>query len=179
PVGSFAIIMAKERGARQVIAIDSSSRLEFAKKMGADDVVDLTALKDQKERVKKIRQIAGGYGPDVVMDCTGNPNALPEAVEIVRDGGRILEIGAYADYGPIPLNPYFLTSRQISIIGSYSKIPRHEYEFVNFMVKKWEKYPFQGMVTHRFPLKEINKAVDVVKNRQGMKVIVTPAGSIS
>ncbi len=179
PVGSFAIIMAKERGARHVIGIDSAERLEFAKKMGADEVIDIKSLGDQKERVKKIKESSGGHGPDVVMDCTGNPKALPEAIDMVRDGGRVLELGAYADYGPSPINPYFITSRQISIIGSYSKIPRHEYEFVNFMSKKWEKYPFVEMVTHQFPLKEINQAIDVVKGRKGMKVIVTPSGQLS
>lgn len=179
PVGSFAIIMAKERGARHVIAIDSTERLEFAKKVGADDVVDLKTITDQKERVKKVKELAGGYGPDVVMDCSGNPNALPEAIDIVRDGGRVLEVGAYADYGPVPINPYFITSRQVSIIGSYSKIPRHEYEFVNFMANKWKKYPFMEMITHQFPLQEINKAMEVVRSRQGMKVLVTPSGPIS
>ncbi|MBE44251.1 MAG: hypothetical protein CMO16_03615 [Thaumarchaeota archaeon] len=179
PVGSFAIVMAKERGARHVIAIDSAERLHFAKKIGADDVVDIKSQSDQKERVKKIKELAGGHGPDVIMDCTGNPKALPEAIDIVRDGGRVLELGAYADYGPSPINPYFITSRQISIIGSYSKIPRHEYEFVNFMAKKWKSYPFNEMVTHQFPLKEINQAIDIVKNRQGMKVLVTPSGPLS
>ena len=129
--------------------------------------------------MKKIKELAGGHGPDVIMDCTGNPKALPEAIDIVRDGGRVLELGAYADYGPSPINPYFITSRQISIIGSYSKIPRHEYEFVNFMAKKWKSYPFNEMVTHQFPLKEINQAIDIVKNRQGMKVLVTPSGPLS
>ncbi len=179
PVGAFAIIMAKERGARHVIAIDSAERLEFAQKMGADDVVDIKSLSDQKERVKKVKELAGGHGPDVIMDCTGNPKALPEAIDIVRDGGRVLEVGAYADYGHVPINPYFITSRQISIIGSYSKISRHEFEFVNFMSKKWQKYPFIEMVTHQFPLAEINQAIDIVKNRQGMKVIITPSGSLS
>jgi threonine dehydrogenase-like Zn-dependent dehydrogenase len=61
------------------------------------------------------------------MDCTGIPNAIQEAVSMVRDGGRILEVGAYADYGPVPVNQYFITNRQIKIVGSYSKVARHEF----------------------------------------------------
>ena len=47
------------------------------------------------------------------------------------------------------------------------------------MAKKWKSYPFNEMVTHQFPLKEINQAIDIVKNRQGMKVLVTPSGPLS
>lgn len=177
PIGMFGMILAQERGARQTIMIGGPEhRLELAKKAGATQTINIEEVTDVAERVNTVRGLSGGYGPDVVLECTGVPTAIQEAILMVRDGGRILEVGAYGDYGPVEINPYHITSRQLRIIGSYSKVPRHECEFINFMAEKWMKYPFMEMVTHKFSLEKINKALMTQKNLKGMKVILIPHG---
>jgi len=177
PIGMFGLILSIERGASETIMIGGpKKRLEFAKKIGATRVVDINEVKDPGERVRIVKELTGGYGPDISMDCTGVPTAIQEAISMVRDGGRILEVGAYADYGPVNINPYYITSRQIRIVGSYSKVARHEFEFIRFMAKKWREYPFQEMVTHKFPLERINEGFEVQKALEGMKVVVLPHG---
>lgn len=177
PIGIFGLVLSLERGALETIVIGGPmKRLELAKRMGATHVVDINEVKDAGERVKMVKELAGGYGPDVVMDCTGVPTAIQEAIPMVRDGGRILEVGAYADYGSVVINPYHITSRQITIVGSYSKVARHEFEFIRFMAKNWKQYPFQEMVTHKFPLERVNEALEAQKALQGMKVVLLPHG---
>lgn len=180
PIGMFGLILSMERGALETIMIGGpAKRLEFAKRIGATHVIDINEVRTPEERIKMVKELTGGYGPDVVMDCTGIPSAIQEAVSMVRDGGRILEVGAYADYGPVAVNPYFITNRQIKIVGSYSKVARHEFEFLRFMGGKWRKYPFREMVTHKFPLERINEAFEVQRSLGGMKVVVLPHGEPS
>jgi len=40
-------------------------------------------------RIKKVRDIIGGFGADLVMDCSGHPSAGPEGIEMLRDGGTM------------------------------------------------------------------------------------------
>lgn len=177
PIGMFGLTLAMERGALETIMIGGpKKRLELAKKIGATHLIDINEMKDPVERARTVKELTEGYGPDLVMECTGVPTAIQEAISMIRDGGRILEVGAYADYGPVQVNPYYITSRQVKIVGSYSKVARHEFEFIRFMSKKWKKYPFQEMVSHKFPLERINEAFEAQKNLAGMKVVVLPHG---
>lgn len=175
PVGLFGLILAQERGARLVIVVGAPShRLEHARRLGADFILDLEKFPSPDERIREVKTLTGGFGPDVVFDCTGVPTALGEAIGMVRDGGRVLEVGAYADYGPQPINPYHITNRQLKIVGSYSKVPRHEFEFLNFMEKNWKRYPFVEMISHKFPLDRINEAFQLQRGLRGVKVTVVP-----
>ncbi len=51
-----------------------------------------------------MRDIVGGYGVDVVMDCSGHPSAGPEGIEFLRDGGCYVEMGQFTDAGSIETN---------------------------------------------------------------------------
>ena len=48
-----------------------------------------------------MRDIVGGFGADLVMDCSGHPSAGPEGIELLRDGGTYVEMGQFTDAGSI------------------------------------------------------------------------------
>ena len=48
-----------------------------------------------------MRDIVGGFGADLVMDCAGHPSAGPEGIEFLRDGGTYVEMGQFTDTGSI------------------------------------------------------------------------------
>src|SRR5688572_13307637 len=86
PVGQSAVALASLSGAGEVVVVDGvADRLAFAKQMGATDTISLEA--DRAERLVLARGKTGGRGFDIVIEASGNPDAVSEALDIVRDGG--------------------------------------------------------------------------------------------
>lgn len=82
--------LALHSGAGQVIAVGHSpQRLEVAARLGAAHVLN----SKETEPVAAIRELTGGYGADVVIECAGTKAAWETAVEAVRRGGRVLWFG--------------------------------------------------------------------------------------
>jgi NADPH2:quinone reductase len=99
-VGLAAIELGKVIGAKVIAAASSPEKLEFAKKHGADEVIDYSK-EDLKERLK---ELTGGKGVDVIYDPVGGPYAEP-ALRSIAWEGRYLVIGfAAGDIPKIPLN---------------------------------------------------------------------------
>ncbi|MGY4419978.1 NADPH:quinone reductase-like Zn-dependent oxidoreductase [Bradyrhizobium sp. JR6.1] len=97
PIGILAVAAAQEMGAGRVICVGApeTPRLALARKFGAEATVDIEQLKTPEERIKAVRDIVGGFGADLVMDCSGHPTAGPEGIEMLRDGGTYVEMGQF------------------------------------------------------------------------------------
>jgi len=94
-VGLSAIMAAKIAGCRTVIGIDRvESRLKLAKELGATHVVDTSNLPEGKTVVEVVQEIADGVGPTVTIDTTGVPVLIKNAVELTRQGGKIIQVGS-------------------------------------------------------------------------------------
>ena len=114
PVGLVHAAKAKLRGARQVIAVDRlAARLDIAAAVGATDCVLATA---DGETVPSVRTLAP-RGVDVVVDATGHPDSFGPALAVLRDGGTLLEVGAFVDLGPVPVNPAEILGRSLTVVG--------------------------------------------------------------
>ena len=96
PVGISALAVARSAGAAKVIVIGGPThRLETARRFGADHVIDLGEVTDPKARIAAVREFTGGYGADAVLECVGIPSAVPEGMEMCRDGRKYLVLGHY------------------------------------------------------------------------------------
>src|SRR5262249_3426428 len=69
-----------------------ASRLEVAKEWGADEVLNIEDMTDVRQRIQWVRDRTGSRGADVVVQCASGA-AIPEAMEMTRQGGRCLSIG--------------------------------------------------------------------------------------
>ncbi|HKZ64534.1 MAG TPA: zinc-binding dehydrogenase, partial [Thermoplasmata archaeon] len=132
----------------RIVAVDvAAEKLETAKRLGADEVVD-----GRGEVVKSLRKITGG-GPDVAFEVIGNPATIRAAVEGVRAGGRVVVVG-YAD-ADVPLPAGRIMFRELEIRGSLG-CPLSDFPRVLAMAAKGG-FDLRAMVTHRFPLEGINE----------------------
>jgi NADPH:quinone reductase-like Zn-dependent oxidoreductase len=94
PLGNFATAVAKDHGAKKVLVIGApANRLEVTKKMGADAVLNLEEVADEKQRRQWVKDHTDGRGADIVIQVANNM-AVPEGLTLLRDGGRYLNIGA-------------------------------------------------------------------------------------
>lgn len=175
PVGISALAVAKSAGASKVILIGGPKhRLETAKRFGAEEVIDLNEVREPAARLKLVRELTGGYGADVVLECAGVPNAVAEGWELCRDGGKYLVLGHYCDAGPISLNPHIITRKQLQVFGSWSSEPRHMKAAIDFLARTPEQFPFASTVTHRFGLEQANEALQLVARWETGKCAFVP-----
>jgi threonine dehydrogenase-like Zn-dependent dehydrogenase len=175
PVGIAALAVAKSAGASRVIVIGGPAhRLEMAQRFGADQIIDLAQLTTTEARNARVRELTRGYGADVVLECVGHPTAVPEGMEMCRDGGKYLVLGHYCNAGTIQFNPHVITRKQLQVFGSWSSEPRHMRAAIDFLRANREQFPFDKMVTHRFKLTEANEALATTANWQSAKSVIIP-----
>ncbi len=90
PFGLLHMLALKAAGVHSVaIAGRGESRLKWAGELGADQVIDVS----RSEATEAVGKLNGGYGPDLVIECTGQVAGWQDAFARVRRGGRVLFFG--------------------------------------------------------------------------------------
>ncbi len=112
-VGTAAIQVAKFFGARVIATAGTPEKLEKARLLGADHVID---HKSQKIR-DEVRRITNKRGVDVVVEHVGTAT-WDESLASLAPSGRLVTCGATTGYDA-KLDLRFLFSRQLSLLGSY------------------------------------------------------------
>lgn len=175
PMGLCHVIKARMLGAGDIIVADISGyRLELAKAFGADYTLDVSQTTMQ-ERISFVRELTHGRGADVVVECVGIAQVLPEGLEMLRTGGTFIEAGNFVDTGEVSLNPHrHLCAKNVHLIG----ITNHPFTGYTPSMKLMDKYaryfPFDRFVTHEYPLVETERALLHSMQPDCMKVVVVP-----
>ena len=174
PVGQAAIALAALSGAHPVIAVGApQARLDFAMRMGATHVVPLDL--PPRERADAVRNANGGRGVDVVIEAAGDPRAVPEALEMVRDGGVVVVAGQYTDAGDIALNPHRLINRRhVEIRGCWGCDYSHFHRALQLLAHQAAHLPWLDALSARFSLDQANEALAAVANRTVIKALMVP-----
>lgn len=168
PVGLGAIVTAKYRGAR-VIAVEMNEyRIELARRMGVDEVID---PRDQ-EALAKIRALTDGAGPDYGLDCSGSVAAHRLQIDAIRRKGKIAFVGeSFADT-PIQVSNDLLR-KGIQLMGSWHY---NLNEFSRIMEIVRNSPIVDLLITHRFPMSRIQEALEISSSQQSGKIILDPWG---
>jgi threonine dehydrogenase-like Zn-dependent dehydrogenase len=174
-LGMCFLMKARMLGAGNIIAVDLSDyRLQFAKRLGADYVLNAsnTTLAD---RLEVIRDLTNGRGADMVIETAGVPKAVPEALEMLRLGGLMLEAGNFSDLGEVPISPHrHLCSKSVRILGVGGEEPASYGPSMRQMKRYMQTYPLREFVSHRFPLRDVEAAVHKSVSPDSMKVAIEP-----
>jgi threonine dehydrogenase-like Zn-dependent dehydrogenase len=172
PVGLYAIAVAKEMGASRVISIDVvDSRLRLAEEFGADYAVNASNYASAEDRVRRVKELAGGHGVDYAVEATGSLEVIREGLDMLDSGGSYLIIGAgYA--GLANVAPSAIILGQLNIVGALGHEPRHIAAGLRFLQSRVDKYPFKKIVSHTFTLNDINEALAAMAKKEAIKAAV-------
>lgn len=103
PIGLCATAGARLMGATTIIAVDRvAERLEMAKRLGADHVVDYS----KGDPVAEIMKYTGGRGVDVAIEALGKSLTFESALRVLRPGGTLSSLGVYSEDLKIPLDAF-------------------------------------------------------------------------
>jgi threonine dehydrogenase-like Zn-dependent dehydrogenase len=158
-LGLTATALAKDLGADRVVVIDGiQRRLDLARRFGADAVIDIGEFDTPQARVERVKELTGGLGADVVMELVGRPELLGEGVDMLRNGGTFLEIGLIFKR-PVMFDASALVFGGKRVVGSLMYRPHTLADVLDFLVRN-QHLPFRELVSHRFPLEDLNQAFE-------------------
>lgn len=165
PVGLGMVIMAKLLKL-QVIGIEINNyRLDLAKKLGADYLINPQSDNDE-DGVKKITD---NYGPDIVIDCAGLPSTQIKSLSICKKGGKVAFVGGNTS---LTLNPNeFFLGKELCVTGNWYYAINQYTRILEFTEDCTD---FDRIVTHTFYLDQAQKAFDIFASRNSGKVILQP-----
>ncbi len=174
PVGQAAIALSRLSGAYPVIAIGApASRLEFATQMGATHTLSLDV--PEADRAAQVRAWTGGRGVDVVIEAAGDPRAVSQALDLVRDGGRVVIAGQYTNAGDVTINPHLAINRKhVDIRGCWGCDYSHVHRALQVLAHQGQSLPWANSITARFGLDQANEALAAVANRDVVKALIVP-----
>jgi L-iditol 2-dehydrogenase len=175
PIGLFVVASLRNMGAGEIIAVDlSEERLAFSRKFGATKTVSLSAL-SREERKEQVLSWTDGVGPDVVVEAAGVPAAFEEGLDLVRRGGKLIEVGHYGDPGGVEIRPHQVCNKDVDILGSWA-YPQVQFEVALDMLSR-TTLPIDDIITHRMPLSQVQAGLEITGTGDCLKVILTPDGS--
>ncbi len=165
-MGMLVAECARALGAGRVIVVGRGARLEKAAELG-HETVDFTA----EDPVEVIRELTGGRGADVTLECSGDPEAVGASVAMVRKGGRVAAIGIPLDSATIPMRRLVLD--EVDLVGVRANAG--EMPEAIAMVAAG-RIALRELITHRFALEDFADAYRVFTERVdgALKVIVRP-----
>jgi threonine 3-dehydrogenase len=166
PIGCMAAAVVQHAGARYVVVTDVNPwRLELAKKLGADRVVDV-----RSESVADVQKELGmTEGFDVGLEMSGNPDAFRSMLANMCHGGKIAMLGIPAAEIAIDWNT--VVFNMLTIKGIYG---REMYEtWYKMTVMLQGGLDISPIITHRFHYTDFQKGFDVMLSGESGKVILS------
>lgn len=163
PVGQAAIILAKALGAVTIGVDISEERMAMAEKIGADAV-----LKGDDDVIGRIMEKTDGKGVEVAVDCSGSSIGRHRCLEAARMWGNVVYLG---EQGTVTFEPSpLLLHKNLTLHGSWVTSVGNMEKLVELLDRK-KIHPSQ-IITHRFPLRETDKAFEVFATGKTGKVCV-------
>jgi L-iditol 2-dehydrogenase len=176
PVGLNAAIFALLAGAARVLVIGApAARLAAARRLGAEDTLDVLATQDPEARVRWALERTSGRGADVVIEASGSPAAVREGLEMVRDAGRYVVVGQYTDAGDVALNPHrHLNRKHVSLFGCWGFEFTHLHRALELMARHRERFRWRELVTREYALQDAGAALADMERLAVVKAVIRP-----
>lgn len=169
PIGLYSLAVARDRGANKVFVIGApSSRLQVAMDWGADETLSIEEVTDVRSRREWVLERTGRRGADVVIQAASGA-AIPEGLEMTRQGGRFLSIGAGGGSGSI--SPATFGSK--TYIGFRAGAARHYHQALTFLATR-RHIKFEQMLSREFPLERVHEALQGMAEGREVKPVVLP-----
>ncbi len=175
PIGLLCIAILRTMGIENIVAVDGEQkRLDFARELGAEKSVNFKDHKGIEALAEGVKDAFGGYLADFAFQCTGSPVAHSNIYKFIRNGGGLCELGFFINGGDATINPHFdICSKELTVVGSWVYTLRDYATTFDFLKRaKGIGLPINKLITHRFPLSQINEAHQTNLRMEGLKIAI-------
>ena len=151
-----------------MIAIDLVNyRRMAAEKFGASGSID---PKEQDAR-GEVMELTAGRGADLAIVAVGSPQAISQAMSLVREGGTVSVFAECPDGSKLTIDPN-LIYHEINLIGSYSSTPSEQRIALELI--RTGRLKVKELITHRFKLNKLGEAVKLAREQgESLKIVIT------
>ncbi len=173
PIGLLAIAVVRTFGARTVVATEVNPvRAELAQRMGADLVLDPTVEPDRL--TARIRERTEEQGVDVALEMSGHPGSLRTVFDALSPGGRVSLLGLFSREVPLNFDDavIFRAARVYGIFGR--RLFETWYTVKGLLASAAFREKMAQIITHRVPISELGRAMELIESMQAAKVSLTP-----
>lgn len=156
----------KQLGARRVILVGTrASRLEMGRRLGADHVINAR----EADVVATVHELTG-RGADLVIETSGSTSTPQQCVDVVRRGGKILFVAFYPE--PVTFDLSAVVRNDVTMYTTRGEGGNNVKRAV--ALAEMGRLRGEELVTHEFPLEEIQEALRVMREREGdpLKVVI-------
>ncbi len=175
PIGLICIAVLRTMGIENIVAVDGEAkRLEFAKEMGACASVNFKEHQGIEALAKAVETACGGKPADFAFQCTGAPGGHSNIYKFIRNGGGLCELGFFINGGDATINPHFdICAKELTVVGSWVYTLRDYATTFDFLKRaKGIGLPMEKLITHTYPLEQINEGFQTNLAMTGLKIAI-------
>jgi L-iditol 2-dehydrogenase len=168
PIGLFSAQLFRLYGARVIITglnVDTL-RFQIAESLGLD-ILNI----EEENLEKRVMKDTSGEGADVAFVAVGAPQAIKQAVDIVKKRGKIIVVGIFGEEVSVDMTR--LVRRELEISGAYDARPENFSQSIELISKGLVNV--DSVLTHRYSLEEADEAFKVAIDKTGGKVVFNPS----
>lgn len=165
---------ANERGAETIVIEGVDQRIERAREFGADHVIDFREYETATARTDRVRELTDGVGADVAVEVAGVPEAFNEGIDLLRVGGRYLEMGNVRPGHTIDFDPGKLVRKSIDVTTAVEYNPWVLYESLEFLAKTKDTYPYEKLLDAEYSLIDVEEALERSERRELTRATLVP-----
>lgn len=166
-LGLLMLQMIRLKSPGRIVVTDAKAeRLALAMRLGADVTIDVT----KEDPVVRIKELTDGYGCDVFIEATGYPKAVQQGLAALRKLGSMVVFGVFGSD----------VTTDWSVIGDRKELDLHGAHLGPYRYPLAIDYLYRGvvdadiMVTHRLPLDEFQRGIDMLLAGEGVKIMLVP-----
>ena len=169
PIGCFHTQLAKMRGAAQVIVVEiNDRRLETTREFGADALINST----KEDVIARVKELTNGRGADKVISANPSVEAQAQSIYLARDGGIVVFFGGVAKGKLCTLDTNYVHYHNLWLYGHFGASSIQVQRAFELAISK--DFPAEKFITHRLPLKDIQKGIDLSRSGEAIKVVLHP-----
>jgi threonine dehydrogenase-like Zn-dependent dehydrogenase len=176
-LGAVQAIRAQTSGVRVIVVDGTPSRLEMAKRVGADDAIDFK----QGDPVEQVYALVGeqevprlgyrGGNVDAVIDCAGAVNSSQQGLQMLKqEHGRLVLVALFEHDGPLDRNT--IVRKHVQLLGSWASTTDDLRQAIQLIASG--TVDRRILVSHEFALGQADEAFAVQERGQAIKVVVKP-----
>ena len=160
------VIAAKKRGARVIVSEIDADRLQRAKAIGADELIDASTT----DPVARVKEFTNGRGAEAVIAAIGHEKANEQGLAMLADRGRYVLFAAAHPEPPLTVQPNELHNRETGVIGVVSKEKQDFYAATRLI--RYGLVDLAPLIDARYPLEKVGDALDYAVQPGTYRVIV-------
>ncbi len=170
PIGLLHLLVARKLGAAKILITDLvDERLNFARKLGADEIIN----SKEDDAVKVVRHLTGGQGADVVIEAIGLQPTWEQAIKMARRGGTVLEFGGCPPGTMISLDTMLIHYNEVFVRGSFHATPSYFWKALDLIASG--TLNVRRIITGQMPLEKISKAFEILeRSKSDLKIAIVP-----